>query len=299
MNTALECMPCFMKMALREAQLACPGDESMHHDIVMAWGRKIGELDLRVPPPAVARHLSDLIQSMTGCGDLYTEDKQSANERVLELLPGVKDMLEAERSRTDGDPLALALEVAIIGNYIDRGVDLEVDWEQELRNVSGSIPKKMLVKFKSSVGSGSDILMLGDNTGEIVLDTLLVEELQRYGCRVTYAVRSKPVLNDATMSDAKFVGMTSLCEVIESGVDTPGTVIERCTQEFLGRMKRADLILSKGQGNFESLEGIWPGIYCAFKVKCKRVAEDSGLAFGSSALCLTKASADASEMLCS
>lgn len=118
MNTSLECMPCFMKMAIREARLACPDNEAMHHEIVMAWGRKLSELDFSVPPPAIARHLADLIEKKTGAGDLYVNDKREANERVLSLLPDLKVLLSKERQREGGDPLALALELAIIGNYI-------------------------------------------------------------------------------------------------------------------------------------------------------------------------------------
>lgn len=288
MNTALECMPCFMKMALRDARLACPGDEAMHHKIVMAWGRMLGELDLRVPPPAIARHLADLIYSMTGCSDLYLEDKREANARVLQLLPDLRAMVRSERANPDGDSLALALELAIIGNYIDRGVDISADWEAELAAVSEAFSSAMVEEFKGRTTAGATVLILGDNTGEIVLDMLLVEELQHRGCLVTYAVRSRPIINDATMEDARSVGMTRLCEVVESGVDTPGTVIERCSPEFVDRMRCADVILSKGQGNFESLEGIWPDVFCAFKVKCQRVADDAGLVLGSTAFRKTR-----------
>lgn len=288
MNTALECMPCFMKMAIREARLACPADKAMHHRIVMAWGRKLGELDLSVPPPAIARHLADLIEDMTGAGDLYIEDKREANERVLAMLPNLKKRIATECEKPEGDSLALALELAIIGNYIDRGVEMDVDWEDELANVSDSIDLDVYTRFKALAVEGADVLILGDNTGEIVLDTLLVEELKRRGCSVTFAVRSRPVINDATMPDAECVGMTALCEVVESGVDTPGTVVEKCHPEFLERMRNADIILSKGQGNYESLEGVWPGVFCAFKVKCTRVARDSGLPLGCSAFYITR-----------
>lgn len=287
MNTSLECMPCFMKMALADARLACPGDEAMHHAIVMAWGRRLSELDLTQPPPAIARHLADLVSEMTGCGDLYLDDKRESNERVLQLLPGLRDRLVRERQRASGDPLALALELAVIGNYIDRGVDLEADWETELAEVAAGLSPDALSSFASRARPGADVLILGDNCGEIVLDTLLVEELQRRGCRVTYAVRSRPVINDATLADAEAVGMTALCDVVESGVDTPGTVIDRCTPEFLGRMRDADVILSKGQGNFESLQGNWPGVFCAFKAKCSRVAVESRSPLGASVLMRT------------
>lgn len=276
-------MPCFMKMAIREAQLACPDDEAMQHEIVMAWGGLLAGLDLNQPPPAIARRLARLVEEKTGAGDLYVEDKREANERVLQLLPGLRELVAAERNAVDGDPLALAMELAIIGNYIDRGVELDVDWEHELANVAGTISKDVLEEFHSRAVAGADILILGDNTGEIVLDMLLVEELQRRDCRVTYAVRSRPVINDSTMADAISVGMTDLCEVVESGVDTPGTVIDRVTPEFLDRMRAADILLGKGQGNFESLDQNWADVFCAFKVKCKRVARDAGLPFGSSA----------------
>lgn len=285
MDTALECMPCFMKMAVNEARLACPDDSDMQHSIVAAWGAQLNSLDLNQPPPAIARHLAHLVRKISGCGDLYADDKKEANAWVLSLLPELKERVAREANKPDGDPLALALELAIIGNYIDRGVELEFDLEREIAEVAGSISPGVIGDLKQLAVPGANVLILGDNTGEIVLDMLLVEEFKRRGCNVTHAVRSKPVLNDATMEDAESVGMTSLCPVVESGVDTPGTVLELCRPDFLGRMHEADVILSKGQGNFESLLGNWPGIFCAFKVKCKRVASETGLSLGESAFC--------------
>ena len=288
MNTSLDCMPCFMKMALCDARLACPGDEAMHYAIVTAWGRRLGELDLTQPPPAIARHLVDLVTEMTGCGDLYLDDKRESNERVLQLLPDLRGKIEACRGNGEAETLALALELAVIGNYIDRGVDLDVDWEAELAEVSASFSSETLSDFASRAQSGAEILILGDNCGEIVLDMLLVEELQRRGCRVTYAVRSRPIINDATLADAVAVGMTGLCTVVESGVDTPGTVLDRCSPAFLDHMRGADAILAKGQGNFESLQGNWPGVFCAFKAKCPRVAVEADCSLGTSVLMRTK-----------
>lgn len=287
MNTATDCIPCFMKMVLREARLACSDNEALQNEIVEAWRQQLNTLDLQVPPPVIARHLAELVYAKTGCGDLYKMDKHEANNKVLQILPMLREMLEDERIKKQGDPLAFALELAIIGNYIDRGVELEVDWESELQNASLGIDYQTLESFRKKIKRQSRVLVLGDNCGEIVLDKLLVEELQRLGANVTYAVRSRPVINDATMEDAEYVGMTQLCHVIESGVDTPGTVLERCSEDFIGQMDRADVILSKGQGNFESLEGRKKGIFCAFKVKCKRVARDARLPFGCSAFIIT------------
>lgn len=283
MDTSLDCMPCFMRMAVNEARLACPDDPALQHVIVKRWGGELSRLDLDQPPPAIARHLADLVHGLTGCGDLYAEDKRAANAWVLSLLPELKARLAAEATAPDGDPLGLALEFSIIGNYIDRGVDLEFDLEGEIAALERAGSLHALDEFKQLAVPGATVLILGDNTGEIVLDTLLVEELKRRGCEVVYAVRSRPVINDATMADAEAVGMTDLCRVVESGVDTPGTVLERCTPEFLALMRGADLVLGKGQGNFEALSGRWPGIFCAFKVKCARVAAETGLDVGCSA----------------
>jgi hypothetical protein len=272
-------------MAVREATIACPDDPALREEIVARWEALLPLLDMDEPPPAIARRLAELVREISGRTDLYAEDKRAANAFVLDLLPSLKERLEAER--TVGDPLGLALELAIIGNYIDRGVELQFDLEQELADVADSVSPDVLADFREQVCGGASVLILGDNTGEIVLDTLLVGELTRLGCEVTYAVRSRPVLNDATMVDAEAVGMTELCAVVESGADTPGTVLSRCTAEFIERMRRSDVILSKGQGNFEALDGVWPGVFCAFKVKCPRIARKTGLKFGASALCMS------------
>ncbi|MEZ7196404.1 damage-control phosphatase ARMT1 family protein [Pseudodesulfovibrio karagichevae] len=285
MDTALECMPCFRRMAVREAEIACPDDPALREEIVARWEALLPRLDMDEPPPAIARRLAELVREISGCTDLYAEDKRAANAFVINLLPSLEERVEAQRRA--GDPLGLALELAIIGNYIDRGVELQFDLEKELAEVADSVSPDVLADFRGRVCGGASVLILGDNTGEIVLDTLLVRELTRLGCEVTYAVRSRPVLNDATMADAEAVGMTRLCPVVESGADTPGTVLNRCTAEFIERMRRSDVILSKGQGNFEALDGIWPGVFCAFKVKCPRIARKTGLRFGASALCMS------------
>jgi hypothetical protein len=119
-------------------------------------------------------------------------------------------------------------------------------------------------------------MILGDNAGEIGMDTLLVKQLKALGAEVTYVVREKPILNDATMEDAQFVGMDRLCRVISSGVDSPGTLLSRCHPDFLQELHAAPIVISKGQGNFECLHGRVPGIFFALKVKCQVVARLTG-----------------------
>ena len=288
MNTATACLPCFRKMIRREAQLACPDDEVAQARIVGTWERRLPEFDLRVPPPVIARHLVDTVAAVSGSrADHYADDKRQANDAVLRLLPGLRNRIMT--GHNPGDLLALALELSVIGNYIDRGVDLDVDWEAELGDVARTLSPDVLARFKAVARPGARVVVLGDNAGEIALDTLLVEALLERGCDVVYAVRSCPILNDATMEDAAYVGMTQLCLVVESGVDTPGTVLDRCTPEFRQRLGEADVILSKGQGNYESLQDEVAGVYCAFKVKCERLVGETGLRLGDSAFIVTEA----------
>ncbi|MUM78122.1 DUF89 family protein [Pseudodesulfovibrio sp. F-1] len=289
MNTATACLECFGRMAQREARLALPDDEAGRRRIAEAWEDRLAGLDLNVPPPVIARHLADTVAEVVvelgGCpADYYLDDKRRDNQAALRLLPGLQARLDAEAAKPGGHPLALALELAIIGNCMDRGVDLNLDWESELDALDRCVDPAILARFSAETLTGARVMVLGDNAGEIVLDTLLVRQLLARGCDVTYAVRSRPILNDATLDDAAEVGMTRLCRVTESGVDTPGTVLDRCSPGFLRLLRDADVVLSKGQGNFEALQGSMDGVYCAFKVKCERVAAETGLRLGASAL---------------
>lgn len=277
MLTSIDCMPCFMRMAVAGARIAAPDRPDIHERIVRKWSAMLPELDFELCPPSVASMLNELVLTETGCGDVFAQDKVDSNRRVMEVLPDVKRLVD-----TSENPLATALEAAIIGNYIDRGLDHAFDWREELACLESSIDDTKVRDFANRCVDGASVVILGDNAGEIALDTLLVDRLKQLGCRVTYAVRSKPVLNDALLADARMVGMTERCEVVESGVDTPGTVLERCSPDFLYKMRRADVILSKGQGNFEALFDRWEDVFFAFKAKCERVAEETGRPLGCS-----------------
>lgn len=268
-----------MRQALAGARYADPENRDMHRDVLIAWGRMLGSLDLDTSPPAIAGHLYAMLAEMTGSSDLYSQEKEQANRYALGLLPGLRQKIESSH-----DPLATALEISIIGNYMDSGIGKTFDWEKELQRMDEGVDRSTYAEFSGLVHAGADILILGDNAGEIALDTLLVEQLSGLGCAVTYAVRGRPVLNDATLDDAHGVGMDRLCKVVSSGVDTPGTVLEKCDLEFVERMKGTGLILSKGQGNFESLWEEWPGVFFAFKVKCPVVEKITGYPEGRSML---------------
>jgi len=130
----------------------------------------------------------------------------------------------------------------------------------------------------AAVEAAGNILYLGDNTGEIVLDRLPVEELPRE--RVTFAVRGGPIINDATREDALSTGMTDLVPVIDNGSDVPGTDLEQCSREFQEAFEAADLVIAKGQGNYETLSDNRQSIFFLLKAKCAVIAENIGCRVG-------------------
>ena len=128
--------------------------------------------------------------------------------------------------------------------------------------------------FQAALGRASRILYLADNAGEIVFDRLLIERMPPG--KVTVGVRGFPVINDATMKDAEDTGMTELAEVIDNGSDGPGTILDDCSQSFRDRFDEADLIIAKGQGNYETLSEVDKDIYFLLKAKCAVIARDMG-----------------------
>lgn len=283
MRTHLDCLPCFLKMALTGIRQSCPGREDIHEKVVKHWAAGFASADLSESPPSLAGRLFREVAEFVGEVDIFRVQKEQANERVLKLLPEVKVKVQGSEN-----PLLAAMGVSIIGNYMDCAVMGEYDWEDELENLEHGLDRDAFGKFLNEVREHKSLLVLGDNAGEIGLDTILTGLLRDEGIDVTYAVRGKNILNDATVIDAKVVGMTDLCEVVTSGVDTPGTVLNRCSPEFRARLDESPVVLSKGQGNFESLWGVRPDVYYAFKVKCPVVADVTGHPMKTSLFCQEK-----------
>jgi len=269
MHTRLDCLPCFLRQALNGARLTASRDEDKQRRILSVVAQRISEMDTNRPPPSLAGDMYGEITRISGSKDPFHAYKQKSNREAMSLLPDLRTGMNKEKDR-----LFFALRVSIIGNYMDAGVAREFDWRTALHEEEDSRWAELhYERFKARLTQPLKVLILGDNCGEIALDTLLAEELTRMGHEVTYAVRGQPILNDATLEDARQVGMNDICRVIASGSDCPGTVLSRCTENFLGEMECADMIISKGQGNFEALCEEKSGIYFAFKVKCEVVAD--------------------------
>jgi len=277
MKTYLDCIPCFCRQALDAARLVTD-DEGVHAQVLRETLRRAADMDFRRSPPEMGQQIHSLIRELTGDGDPYHSIKERYNRFALKLYPELKETIEQSV-----DPLEAAVRLAIAGNVIDFGVNAELhdaQVHQALEHGSTApLDGPALGEFRDAVNRAERILYLGDNAGEIVFDRLLIEQMPRE--KITLVVKGGPIINDATMDDARMTGLCDVVEVIENGSDAPGTILEDCSDEFRARFDDADMIVAKGQGNYETLSDIPKDIFFALKAKCPVIAGDIGCEVGS------------------
>jgi uncharacterized protein with ATP-grasp and redox domains len=284
MKTSLDCIACFIRQALDAARLVST-DTAVHQRILREVLRWAGEMDMDQPAPVMGQRIHRLIRKIVGIDDPYRDVKDHQNRMALALLPELKTKIEAAT-----DPLIMALRLAIAGNVIDMGVNGNVTESDVRESVIQALTEPFVGEqsgFRNAVAETQRILYLADNAGEIAFDRLLIEQLGP--ARVTVAVRGDPVINDATRADARAVGLHEIAEIIDNGSDAPGTLLDDCSQEFKRRFIEADLILAKGQGNFETLSDEPYNIFFLFKAKCSVIAAHAGVPIGTHVLARSNA----------
>ena len=276
MKTTYDCIPCFIRQALDAARLTT-SDENIHEQVLRGVLAAASKMDLDQSPPMMGQYIHQLIRELAGIHDPYKKIKDRFNRFALDLYPDLK-----QRIQTSSNPMDTAIRMAIAGNIIDFGVNAEIDRSI----IFDTIEQAMLVQLfgdidmlRESIDSAKNILYLGDNCGEIVFDRLLIEQLPLD--KVTFVVRGGPIINDATMGDARETGMTELVNVIDNGSNIPGTVLEKCSKEFRECFADADLIIAKGQGNYETLSSCEKNIFFLLQAKCPVISGHIGCEQGS------------------
>ena len=279
MKTALDCIPCILRQTLDAARLVSD-DPAIHSNIMRDTLGMLKEIDFNQSPPAIAQIIHRSIRKQSGINDPYSQLKTKQNQLALEMIPILRDKIKASP-----DPLLLAARLAIAGNIIDLGVNGDLKLIDIQRAVDQALSEPFIgdaEQFRQAVNRARSILYLADNAGEIAFDSLLIEQLRAE--RVTLAVRGSPVINDATIEDAKEVGLDKLVKVMNNGSDAPGTILSDCDENFQQLFHQADLIIAKGQGNFETLSEEPVNIFFLFKVKCLMVASLVGQPIGTQIL---------------
>lgn len=277
MNTQALCLPCLASQAHRILEMVGADEATVARTLRAVLGY-LAEADYDQPSPIHTGVFCGMVAEATGVADPFGPAKRRATELALRLLPDLQ-------ARVNGaaDPFDTALRIAIAGNVIDLATRDEVLVNELLGTVEETLACPLdddaIVALREHMGRAQRILYLADNAGEVVFDQPFLRLLPLD--RVTVAVRGGPILNDATMADARDSGLTEVARVVDNGAAIPGTWPPACSPEFQRIYARADLVISKGQGNFETLYGrTTVPTWFLFRVKCRGIEVRTGQAVG-------------------
>ena len=276
MKTYLDCYPCFLRQALSAARRA-DASEAQQRQILLNTMHELSSMPEDATPLQMAHGIHRQVRQLTNNTDPYQQAKAIATQQALALYPKLKECI----SRSI-DPLETAVRIAIAGNIIDLGVAESYDLEATLKRVlTDQFAINDLQAFRNALKQNHSILYLADNAGETVFDRVLIETLN---LPVTYAVKSGPAFDDALVEDALKAGIDQVAKVIETGTIFPGTYLPSCSPEFQQVFSSAQLVLAKGQANYETLNDVDRDIFFLLKIKCEVVSSEIGIELGKLAL---------------
>lgn len=263
---------------MKQALKALPRIEEKYHEAIMRDVMlSLSNIDFSISPPMMAKIIFELLRKHAGDIDFYAEIKRKSNRYILDMEDELRTLINKS-----SDPFETALRLAVGGNVIDFGANHNFSDElihEEMDKVLSEVFFSFEIeKLKEEIKKADKILYLADNAGEIVFDKLFLELLPTE--KITLAVRGRPIINDVLREDAEMVGITDLVPVVDNGAAVPGTALTECSEEFRKIFDKADLIIAKGQGNYETLSNVAHNIFFLLKVKCSVIARDVGCKAG-------------------
>lgn len=277
MKLSIECLPCLINQAVRMAKVHLD-TEAEQRSLVKKIMLEIAAIEDEASAPYAAQKIQRAFKDALQNQDPYREEKHFYNSEMLKLEGEFWDLV-----RSAEDRLGVALKLAAAGNIIDFGPGHDLSREKVLevihQTLAKDFPAEAFDVLKSDLQAARKLLYLGDNTGEIVFDKIFIRTIKEEYPRleIDFATRGEAVLNDITEEDAYLVGMDGYARIINNGTDIPGTVLEHCSHSFQKVFNEADLIIAKGQGNFESLYGSGrDNLYYVFLCKCNLFMERCG-----------------------
>ena len=285
MRTYLDCYPCFVRQALSAARMAGATDPQ-RWGILQQTFVLLQDFELGATPPEIGTVIHRIVREEIGNSDPYAAVKATSTREALVMLPRLQTIVsEAE------DPLDAAIRLSIAGNIIDFGMgnghsfDL---WATVERVLDQPFAVDDRPAFYEALETAGEVLYLADNAGETVFDRVLIGLLD---VPVVYVVKGGPVLNDAALDDALAAGVDQVAQIVDNGAATPGTILHFCSDEFRRRFAQADMVIAKGQGNYETLSDAGSRVFNLLQVKCAVIARHIGQPVGS--IILQQASAGA------
>ena len=260
-----DCIPCAIGSLITLFKKGFVPSEKQD-EVMRALLKYLSEVHFDQSPPVLGREMHRIIRKILSDSDPYREIKREFNLLMLTHYPALKHEVEIAP-----DPFQLALRLAIAGNVIDFGPNNSFDINDTLRKArSVKLAVDHSLQLKAAIKRAKMLLYLGDNAGEIVMDRLFIEMIGHPN--VYFAVRGAPIINDVTIKDAEQTGMSKIATIISNGDDAPGTVLVNVSSQFREIFDSADLIISKGQGNYEGLSNSDKTIYFLLMAKCDNVA---------------------------
>lgn len=277
MNWFPECGPCFLRQVLTVRRyLALDGAQSK--SLIKAVGCLLCFIRDDISPPEFAMEVYGKVKELTGEDDPYKRVKEESNRIALDMVPLIQ-----ERIKSVLDPVKESILLSIAGNVIDFGVTEDIDILRELNQIIREEKKSdtrffQIDEFLIRLHDAKRILVIGDNCGEIVFDKIMIETIkERWPDKeFVFAVRGGPIINDVTYDDAVKVGFDMVANIISTGVQAPGAVLSRASKEFVSEFYKADMVISKGQGNFEALSDVDREVFFLFMAKCDVIAKFVG-----------------------
>lgn len=250
-----DCIPCILRMsvaALRQMPLDEISIRELSTEILEIPALR--GLDWNKTSAEVIEDIWRKIVKKTGSSDPLRSAKSNQNKKVLDLYPDLQQMVNEAV-----DPLYMAVKLAILGNSLDLMVaDSAETFENLIKDrVDAPLPVEIYSAFEQQLRASKHLVYFGDNAGEVVFDKLLIETMiELYSPEIVFVVRSVPTLNDATLRDARSIGLDKIAQVVANGIDgpLPGTILNRSSNEVNDLVRRSDLIISKGGGNFDTLD---------------------------------------------
>ncbi len=264
----MDCYACFVGQALDALRLAgveeCVQKSAMEKVLALLQG-----LELTTTPPEIGRDVHAIIRKVTGVDDPYLSIKTETTGIALGLYPALK-----EKVAVSSDPIDTAIRLAVAGNILDSGIANHT--YDIMETIERALTDDFAIDDRLALRQAFDradwLLYLGDNTGETVFDRILIETL---AMRTVYAVKSGPILNDATLAEARDAGLDGCAELVETGLRAPGCILADTSAAFRELYAAAPLIIAKGQGNYETLSTTSdPRLFHLLQAKCRVIAAD-------------------------
>ena len=273
MRTHLECIPCFIKQSLEAARMATD-EEKIHIKVLQEVMKHLQNVSLTDSPPKLSREVHNIIREITGIKDPYKKVKDKSNEISKKKYSYLKKIVNESN-----DHLLMAIKLSIVGNVIDFGTINRFNVNTMINKaIKEDFDANSYLHFKNTLEKSKTILFLADNAGEIFYDKILIEEIAKKNKDITYVVKTNPIINDSLVEDAKFAGIDKLAKLVEWDIgqklSSPGIVLSYASEEFLEIFKSSDMVLSKGQGNYEGLSNANRDVFFMLVVKCPLVARD-------------------------